>query len=452
MRIKLSVPLYLSEISIAVNGCGVSEDHLIEYISTDTRELNLGDLFIAIKGERYDGLNFISEAKEIGAYTLGESDEATIFTENFYCAILKLISLYKSRLSSLKHTILITGSVGKTSTKELLYSLIKSCWKAHATYKNYNNIYGVMHTVLSAKIDTEVLICEVGMNKEGEIAPISKALSPDIAIITNIGTAHIGELGSRENIARAKLEACEGIDRGITIIPANEPLLKNAKNKHTVALTPGADTLLIPLSLTDEGSYFDFYSGGIFLKNQFLKIPGEHILNSLSLALAAAIKIKTPINNLKEALKSIGKGILRQQMININGLLIYDDTYSSSYEALIATVKMLKLYKKEISVVLSDILELGEYSDEVHNKCGAELARLGVKRLFLCGNNSDKYKDGAISGGMKEENIHINNIDESYISLKEEIIKYYSGEILLIKGSHKTNLSRLIDTFKEKED
>lgn len=451
MRIKLTIPLTLSEISELISGEIINENIYIEYISTDTRELYRGDLFIAIKGEYYDGADFLSEAEKIGAYTLSQNKSSTIFAENVDTAILKLISFYKSKLKNLRHTILITGSVGKTSAKEFLYKLCIKKYKTHATHKNYNNIYGVMHTVLSANADTEVLIIEIGMNKKGEIKPISLALWADIAIITNIGSAHIGKLGSREAIADAKLEICEGLNpTALTFIPEDELLLQKAKNPFLVSFNPSHYTALImPLSISKNGSYFDFYSGNTFIKNLYLKIPGEHILKTFSLALSVAVKLKIPENELRKAMEEINETDLRQKFIQTANFLIYDDSYSSSYEALIETTKMLLLYKKSISLVLSDILELGKYTYEIHYKSGYELARLGIKQLFLTGNFAEYYRAGAIDGGMKKENIHINNIDDGYQSLKNEIYEHFNGEILLVKGSHKTNLHELIKLLKE---
>ena len=450
MRIKLSIPLLLSELSLVVSDNKISSDIKIEYISTDTRELFTGDLFIAIKGENYNGVSFLDDANEKGAYTLATDKRATLITNDTNNAILKLITYYKSKLSSLKHTVLITGSVGKTSLKEFLYKLCSSKFKTHSTYKNFNNIYGVMHTVLSADKDTEVLIAEVGMNNKGEISPISSALSPDIAIISNIGSAHIGKLGSREEIALAKLEICDGLRNGITIVPEDEPLLSGAKNPHLVSTNPECyHTLVFPLSITKQGSRFDFYSEGAFIKDLYLKIPGAHILKTFTLALAAAVKLNIKEKEIKDTLKNIDDTILRQKLIKYGDFFIYDDSYSSSYEALAETVKMLLLYKMDISCVLSDMLELGKSTEEIHYKAGRMLAELGVKKLFLTGEFKEFYMQGAIDAGMNKENIHINNVYDNYLSLANLIKKNFHGKILLVKGSHKTELSTLVKKLTE---
>ncbi len=450
MRIKLSIPLSLRELSLAIGNEDTVFDNLIEYISTDTRELSPGDLFITLKGENHNGADFLNEAKMKGAFTLSEDKSSTIFTKNINDAILKLITYYKAKLTGLKYTVLITGSVGKTSAKEFLYKLCIEKYKTHSTYKNYNNIYGVMHTVLSADRSTEVLIVEVGMNRKGEISPISQALSPDIVVITNVGSAHIGNLGSREEIANAKLEICEGLSNGVTIIPEDEPLLSNAKNAHLVSINPSRyNTLIIPLSITQKGSFFDFYSDNVFLRGLQLKIPGEHILKTFSLALATAVKLKLTEGQINSAIKKINEGLLRQGFIKSSDFLIYDDSYSSSYEALVETVKMLLLYKTDISCVLSDILELGDVSEDIHYKAGYTLASLGVKQLFLIGEFRKFYMQGAIDGGMNKDNIHINNMYSDFTFLAKSIKEKICGKILLIKGSHKTGLSELIKKLKE---
>ena len=138
-------------------------------------------------------------------------------------AILRLLRL--SNLKNLKHTIAVTGSVGKTTTKNLITLLLKEDFKVHSSEENQNNEIGLAYTLLRAPLDCEILVCELGMNHVGEISKLSQCINPNIAIITNIGSAHIGNLGSREMIASAKLEICEGITNGITIVPYEEPLL-----------------------------------------------------------------------------------------------------------------------------------------------------------------------------------------------------------------------------------
>ena len=232
MRIKLGIPLELSEVVEATRGRLNEKCHKskIKFLSTDTRELEPGDLFVALRGERYDGNDFIKYAKERGAITLGDDISADILTKFGNASLLFLASYFKNKLKRLKYTIAITGSVGKTTTKEFTKILLSTQYSVHSTPQNYNNLIGMPLTLLSAPADTEILILEMGMNRLGEISQMSKCAKPDIALITNIGTAHIGNLGSKENISKAKKEIFDGMTDGEKIIPYGEELLSNIEN------------------------------------------------------------------------------------------------------------------------------------------------------------------------------------------------------------------------------
>ena len=193
MRIKLGIPLTLREIREAIGTpLQIAPDATIKYISTDTRDLCEGDLFIALKGDRYDGEDFTDLAKSKGAYVMSRTSGFDISAPDTRDALIFLCSYYINNIRKKKYKIAISGSVGKTTTKELCKILLGTKYKVHATEGNLNNEIGMPLTVLSAPEDTEVIICEMGMNHKGEISKMSKAFQPDLAVITIIGHAHIG--------------------------------------------------------------------------------------------------------------------------------------------------------------------------------------------------------------------------------------------------------------------
>lgn len=450
MRIRLTSPLYLSDIANTLRCEYSGNDRLIYYICTDTRETYAGDIFIGIKGKSFDGADFTDEAHAKGALVISERKNADICVDSVNDALLILIGLFKVRLKRLKYTVAITGSVGKTSTKEMVGALLSERYKTHSTKENFNNLVGLFHTVLSAPDDTEALICELGMNHKGEISMLSSAINPDIAIITNIGTAHIGNLGSREAIAAEKLSVCDGMDDGICIVPFDEPLLASAKNKYTVSVgNQGADLCVIPLRESAKGTDFDAYTKSRAFLSKKLFIPGRHMLTSFSYALVASLLLDINDEELDTALTKIDEGILRPKFRTIGKFTVYDDTYSASPEATVEVIKMLKLYKKPICAVLGDMLELGRKSASLHRGLGKCAARLDCKRLYLIGTYAADIAEGAIKGGMKKENIHINK-DVSRLDITAEAIKKkYKGEILLIKGSHALHLEKLTKLLEE---
>ena len=263
----------------------------ITRIVTDSKDVKRGDLFLALKGERTDGELYADEAIAKGAVALSRHiGDGRITVADVKDALLRLGGAYRLRLPNLRSVIAVTGSVGKTTTKEFLAAVLAKKYRVFATEKNHNNKIGVPMTVLAAPSDTEILILETGMNHRGEIAPLSDAVRPDMALITNIGTAHIGNLGSREMIAEAKKEILVGMRGGPVLVPAEEPLLATLPHRVTVSSAdPDADFFLLPTETNAGGSRADFYHGSRTLRGLFLPMPGKHLLNALAFALSAAM-------------------------------------------------------------------------------------------------------------------------------------------------------------------
>ena len=448
MKIKLDIPLSLSEIAEATSGTLNVEDTDIHSACTDSREVTCGDLFIALCGKHRDGGCFADDARLRGGYVLGGRD-ADITVRDTADAILKLANLYKHNLPSLLHTVAITGSVGKTTTKELTSRILSTKYKLHSSYQNYNNDLGLMHTLLSADSDTEVLVVELGMNHRGEISRLSRALEPDIALITNIGTAHIGNLGSRESIAAAKLEISDGMKSGVLIVPHDEPLLSTAGMGHTISINSDCGDFALLLSTMSDGE-FDFIGRRLTLKNENVALSGKHLMCSLGFALSVADVLGLDASEVQHALRSIKESDLRQRRFVLGKYDIYDDTYSSSPEAAIAVIEALtRQHHGRVSAVLGDMLELGERSDELHRAVGTRAAECGVRKLYLFGELSRKTAEGALAAGMPESDIFINDDKNDLKYTADQIRRTYSGEVLIVKASHALHGERLYEFLKD---
>lgn len=442
MRIKLSVPFTVKEIAEYIHGDVRAENAKISSVTTDSRDAAAGDLFIAVNDV---ACNFINDARAIGCYTLASTDSADIFVRDIDTALLDIARYYISRLKNLKHTIGITGSVGKSTTKEFTRLIMQQKYRTHANIMNFNNALGVFHTVLSAPQDTEILICELGMNHAGEISKLSKALTPDIAVITNIGSAHIGMLGSREKIANAKLEICDGMNGGAVFVDADEPLLKNAKGKRGVSRTDiTADYYLKAKKGESCGSTFDFISDNLKIRDGFIGICGDHYLSCLMFALSVSSYAGLSEKEIKSGLELITSDVLRQRIIKIGKYNIYDDTYSSSPEAVIAALRALSLHSSRFSCVLGDMLELGEEAQIFHELIGREAARQGCVRLYAFGRYCNAVADGASQGGMSDSQIYTNGDILAPQITVDQIKSSYCEELLLIKGSHAIHTERII--------
>lgn len=447
MRIKTEIPLTLSLISKALNHTSQS-DIKINAITTDSRLCEKNDLFIALPGKKYNGADFICEAKSKGAFVISEHSDADIYVDNAYKSLLKIAQVYKALIAP-EYTIAITGSCGKTTVKDFLGILLSHTLNTHKTMGNYNNFLGVSHTVLTMPKVTDSLICEAGMNHIGEISEISHTVKPNISVITNIGTAHIGNLGSREMIAKAKLEIEDGMLDGKTVFFKEEPLLSKAKNPYFVSLCDkSADMYINILSRSEKGSEFiaKTASHEYFLKS---KLSSLHTLNSLFLSVAVCNIMNFPEDVLHRSVASISEDMLRQKFLNINGYKIYDDSYNSSPEAVISALAMLSEREYEVSALIGDMLELGDKSDKLHEYIGRNCAKYKIKKLYVFGNFAKSVARGAILEGMSEDQIFINTSLERPDITASQIKETYLGERILVKASHSVKIYRVTDILKK---
>lgn len=450
MRIRLGIPLTARTVASTVHGrlAELAPTICFSYLSTDTRELCSGDLFIPLKGEKFDGEDFLDEVKAKGAIPLTTKEfYGSIRVQDIDGILLILARYYKSLLKDLKHTVAITGSVGKTTTKELTKSLLEHHFKVHATMGNFNNKIGLPLTVLSSPVDTEILILEMGMNHEGEISELSKCVAPTVAVITNIGSAHIGNLGSRENIAKAKLEITDGMQGGRLILPYGEPLLPITKNAVTFSSkTTESDVYII----YNEGNCVAF--DGCDKIRAGVRYVAPHLVECLAAAVAVCRESGLRLNALKDDFSSFFDKNIRQNIIYVNKTAILSDYYNASLESVSAALDYLcnlKEYEYK-SALLGDVLELGDKAKDIHRAIGKKCGELGLRSLYLFGGYSDYTADGALSAGMSEERIYKNpDLNAPNITADQIYRNSSEKEIVLFKASHAIDLGRVLTRLKE---
>lgn len=449
MRILLSIPQDFLDFLSAVCGVfyGKINYRIIKAICTDSRECKDGDIFFAIKGKEHDGNDYIDQAISNGAIPLGEGVNVFgIKVEDSSKALLQFAKFYKRQLPFLLHTVAITGSVGKTTTKEFLSVILKKRYKIHANRENYNNKIGVPLTVLSAPRDTEVLICELGMNHIGEIRELSDTITPDIALITKIGTAHIGNLGSIKRIAAAKLEITHGLS-GVLLIPKEQDLI-----------ICGYDNTKTFSAYSNSGYYgaiknrfnmLEIYRLGELAAIIDFNFLGYHLYECLSAAVSVAMELNLTIQQIISGIHDIDEHSYRHKIQKTPyGFDIMNDAYNSSAESVIASANYLcdiEGYSGK-SALLGDMLELGEQTDAIHMKIGAEIVRFGFDRLFLIGDYAMQIREGAVLSGFPKTHIFINT-DRSLpeITASQILRNMKRGEILLAKASRGINLNRIIN-------
>ncbi len=434
-------------------------DTVINNISIDTRKIHDNDLYIGIKGENFDGNLHYMDAFNKGASIVIVSNIAktpeliNYLKSNNKCVILvkdtvmALGSLAKYKRSTFtKPVVAITGSAGKTSTKDMIYSVLKEKYNAHKTIGNQNNHIGLPLTILSMEEDKDILVVEMGMNHLKEISYLTNIAKPNIAVITNVGTAHIGNLGSRKNILKAKLEILEGLDKdGTLIINIDNDLLSdwynNNKDKYnikTFSINKKSD--FKATNITEEENYSTF-----ICNDELYRVPigGEHfIYNALS-----AISVGTILNlNHQEIEKGINNFELsrnRMHIIENNGITVIDDCYNSNFDSLSYSIKYLGSLMGRKIACLGTMLELGEYSEDLHAKIGDVIAKEDIDILVTVGDYTELINERAISNGIKKENSYHFNNNEDAIKLINKIKE--SDDKILVKASQALNFKEIVE-------
>ena len=442
MRLKLGIPLTLGKLAEFFDAeIRCASALTVTHITTDSREALAGDLFIALLGTKLSGEDFIGDAKTRGAFTLGTADDADLCSKNINISLCQFITAYKSLLKNLKYTVAITGSVGKTTTKEFLLSAASTLGVAHGTHQNYNNLLGAFITMATAPRDVEFLVFEIGMNHAGEIEEISKSIQPNFAVITNVSVCHIENLLSIENIAKAKLEIKAGLKSGPLLCPKNDPKLSEA-----ASLTFSVNENSADYSLFSVGNFLHFYVKGIDTLTFGSRFFARHHVSAICIALGFVSHVTKERAALERAAVRINETVLRQNFISIRHFKIFDDTYSSSPDAVIADLEFLGHLDGVKSCALGDMLELGSYAEAMHRKIGTAAARHGIDKLFLFGKFAKHTEAGAIEGGIPPSKIFINTeISAPEITAKQIWQTASENETVLIKASHSLNAYKIIE-------
>lgn len=395
----------LSEINNILKG-KINKDVSFNKIKMNSKDITTNDVFLAIN----KGHNYINEAINNGAVGIiseYDLDYPSIKVDNSILALGKIAN-YIRNLYDIP-LIAITGSVGKTTTKELIYSVLSKKYKVLKSEKNKNNNIGCPLTLLNLDETYDIIVLEFGMNHFNEISYLSKICNPDYAIITNIGTAHIGNLGSKKNILKAKLEILDGMSNKNIIVNNKDRYLKKIRNAIKV------DEKRLNVIYKNENEFI--------IDNVIFNYKYKHILPDIFIAIKVGLLFDINLKLISEAISKFEPIDGRLNIINREYKII-DDSYNSSYESLIEGLKSLDNNFKYI--VLADMLELGKFSIKYHKKVNKYLKKIKNKKVLLIGNYT-KYIDG----------IHFENLDELILFLKSNINK---GDTVYIKGSRKFNL------------
>ena len=450
-----------------INICGGTlligdENVILDNFSIDSRTINEKDIFVGIKGESFDGgCKYIDALeKKAKGCILNNSINVDIEAINKYKDIfivlvdntiecLQKLAKYKRELYDIP-VIGITGSVGKTSTKDMVTSVLKEKYNVLSTIGNHNNHIGVPLTILRLK-DENCAVIEMGMNNLNEISVLSKIARPTVSIITNVGTAHIGNLGSRENILKAKLEILDGMENKVLIINNDNDLLHNwnITNKHNVkvhtfGIKEKEECTAENIVLNETSSEFT-----CIYKNEKFKVTvpvyGEHfILNSLC---AVSVGKLLDISNTQiiEGIKAFQLTAKRMEIHHLkNNITIINDSYNANFESMKAAILSLNNINCQRKIaVLGDMFELGNFAEKFHREIGIEIAKTNINILFLIGDNSKYIAKEAVTRGYSKENIFkFSNNDELYEYIKNNIL---DGDTILFKASNGMKLFNVVE-------
>ena len=450
--------LTLSQIA-QFSGASLSSDSgtgAINKVSTDSRTIKPGELFVALRGENFEGHDFVEAAAKAGAAgALVDLKWGGDVPNNFVLlratdtlqAYQALAANYRRSLAV--KVLAITGSNGKTSTKDFVASVLARKFRVTKTEGNFNNHVGLPRTILEATSKDEVAVWEIGMNHPGEIAALSKIAAPDAAIITNIGVAHIEFMGSREAIAREKGALAEAIEpQGTVILNADDPfsegIAARTRAKVIFAGTTGGTVRAIEIRQSAEGSEFTIVEGAHRCRAQ-LPVAGLHMVQNALLAVAAGRAFGLSIEECAAGLAAAPLTKARLQIKEIGGVQFLDDSYNAnpdSMKAALRTLVELDTEGKRIAV-LGEMRELGAESEHGHREVGETAATLGVNQLITIGDVAELIAQGARTAGL--DKVSSTRSTAEAASLLGEIAE--PGDLVLIKGSRAARTEEVIEKF-----
>ena len=451
-------PLTLSHIAQLAGASLSSGDGtvVINKVSTDSRTIKPSELFVALRGENFQGHDFVEVSAKAGATgALVDLKWAGNVSNNF--ALLRAtdtLQAYQTLAANYRRALglkvlAITGSNGKTSTKDFAAAVLARRFRVTKTEGNFNNHVGLPRTILEATSENEVAVWEIGMNHPGEIAALSKIAAPDAAIITNIGVAHIEFVGSREAIALEKGALAQAIEpQGTVVLNADDPFTEEiaarTRAKVVLAGTTGGTVRAIEIRQSAEGSEFTIVEGAHRCRAQ-LPVAGSHMVQNALLAVAAGRAFGLSIEECAAGLAAAPLTKARLQIKEINGVQFLDDSYNAntdSMKAALRTLVELDTEGKRIAV-LGEMRELGGESERGHREVGETAATLGVNQLITIGDTADLIAEGARTAGLDKVSSVRSTAEAA--KLLGEIAK--PGDLVLIKGSRAARTEQVIEQF-----
>ncbi len=426
----------------------------ISKISTDSRDIDETTLFVALIGERFDAHDFIQDVLSKGAKAVVASkkvtdDERIILVEDTGKALLDIAHGYRKTFNI--PFIALTGSVGKTTTKGMVYAVVNKKFNAMKTAGNLNNEIGVPKTLFSLEECNEAAVIEMGMNHFGEIQRLSNTVEPNIACITNVGTAHIENLGSREGILKAKTEIISGMKKGSAlIVNGDNDMLSSYENKDYRIIRFGIDAENLDIKAqsivsTSTGTNFTVVYGD---KKAPVYVPavGIHNVYNALCAICVGLELGYSLEEAASGVEDYEPEGMRQKINEINGITFIEDCYNANLDSMKAALDALKTINKgDAYAVLGDMLELGDFAEKAHREVGLKAAEVGCKGVFTYGELSKYIADEAKKHGVYA--VSYNNKEDIATAL---FCCVEEGDTVLFKGSRGMKMEEIFYSLYEK--
>lgn len=424
----------LNELIKVINGySNINSEEVINRIKTDSRNINKRDIFIALKGNKYDGHSYIDEAINNGAIACIVEEKINnkcIKVENTKES-LALIGNYIRKQNNIP-VIAITGSNGKTTTKELIVHILKSKYNVLYNKDNENNIIGVSNVLFNLNKNHDIVVVELGSNHIGEISILSKMCNPTTSIITNIGSSHLEYFKTKKNIFKEKLSIIDGMNNTQVIVNGDDKYLEKL-NYCKCGLNKNND--LTAYNIYEDLEYISF---NIFVDKEYNVIfnnPGKHFINDILLAIKVCLDYGIDINTIVERIGSYKLIDKRMNVIKLKNNVLINDCYNSSFESLKAGINYMKKISNNKIFIIGDMLELGKYSKGIHKKVNGLLKNIDNKEVYTIGKHSKNIKG-----------VNFNDVDEFINYLKK---KKFNNNYIYIKGSRKINLDKVVEYIKK---
>lgn len=472
MKIRLSIQNGITAHTLARMCRGVlkNEEHSnfkIDSLCTDSREADANTAFFALVGERVNGHDYIPAAISTGCRCVVSqepispdvigADVAVILVKDSEMALSYMAS---AQLEGRAYPVVaVTGSVGKTTTKDMIAAVMREAKKTYVSAGNHNSVIGMPLSAMEIPEDTECAVLEMGMSDFGEIERMSLVAEPDIAVITNIGTSHMEALGDRNGICRAKLEILCGLKKGgYLILNGDQPILSGigGRSYHTLYVSlkrPNADFFAQNIRVELGGTYFEVVHKGVTYPDFYIPVSGRHNVWAALYAFAVATLQGLSPEEIRNGLRRFQSADMRQQIERFGGMTILEDCYNASPESMRAAIDVLCECAPEDGrrvAVLGDMLELGKESITFHRGVGGYLKRRGVDLLVAVGNDGVEIAQGAVADGFSPANVLLfidrDDIDGIVKGLSSRI---GAGDTVLFKASRGVRLERVISALKE---